>query len=444
MPNPTITRTFLQVRQDLGVALEDIIIGTVATGSATGCTDTQELDRYAAGSLVGAEISVTAAADSSVQTRTITGHTKTGGTVTLTVSAWTAPTAADVYEIHNIGGRGWTKAAKERALNAAIESLVDRQWTDAESIAFASEPSSGGSATSQGLMRREYPVVPSTLTRVWDVAYLAKSPVERHPIGHLNTQRAFGDAAGRTRVGQSFQVSQQGLYAYIAVYMGVVGAPTDNLTCVVETNSAGIPSGTAVTDGTSDTVAGTLLQTRKRLVVFSFTPPMLLLEDTTYHFTLRRSGAADAAAYYVVGEDDGNNYPDGTLSVRDATTWTAVSGSDLLFAICPQADWVSLAPIFWKKADSSTDSILIKKLPTEGTPFRLMGGADIARLSAEADVCPVRPDWVVSYAAGYLKSLRAGTASRDNHAIGSAAWLRQIGLQPMATRREMANTRRFF
>lgn len=443
MPNPTLTRTFAQVTQDVGLVLEDIIIGTASGGSSTTLQDTQELDRRPAGSLIGAEITVTAS-DNSTQTRTITGHTKSGGTVTLTVPSWTQPSSGDAYEIHNIGGRGWPRAQKQRAINAAIESVVDHQWTDLESISLASEPTRGGSVTSEGMRRREYPVVPTTLTRVWDVAYLDVAPVEYHRIGYLNTTRAFGDVAGRTRVGQGFQVSSQGLYSYIAVYMGVVGAPTDNLTCVVETNSSGVPSGTAVTDGTSDTVAGTLLQTRLRLVVFSFTPPMLLLENTTYHLTLRRSGAADSSNYYIVGEDNGNNYANGTLSTRDASAWTAVSGSDLLFAISPQGDWISLGRQFWDKAESSTDSLLIKKLPSEGTPFRLRGGADLARLSAENDNCPIRPDWAVSWAVAYLKSARAGTASRDNHAVGSAAWMRQMGLQPLPRRREQPSTARFF
>lgn len=427
MSNPTLSRTFVQIIQDVGTTLGDIIIGTAAGGSSTTLTDTQNIDALPAGKLIGSELTATAAADSSTQTRDITGHTKSGGTVTLTVPSWTAPTAADAYEIHNLDGQGWTREAKKRAVNAAVEALAENgNFTDQDIITLASERGNGR-ITSEGLLRYEYPL-PTSFLYLWDVAYLRTRPLEYHQIGYLNTVRNFGDAAGRTRVSQGFQISQQSLVSYIAVFMGKVLAPTDNLTCVVETNSSGIPSGTPVTNGTSATVAGTLLGTRARYVVFTFEPPMLLLEDTTYHLTLRRSGAADASNYYWVGEDDGNNYPDGTLSTRDASAWTAVSGSDLLFAISPRADWVSLAPAYWSCVPASTDQLSIRKLPSEGVPIRLRGGAAIARLSAEADTCGVRPDWVVTYAVAYLKASRTGVATRDNNGQGMQAALTRLGI----------------
>lgn len=398
--------------------------GPVSPATTTGSTTTLvitggELPSLPAGSLVGAEL-YTSAGTGSGQYLRITAHTTTGSVCTLTFNTATALGTDTIFEIHNIGGKGYTTSQYNNAIFSAIDAVANRTWTDLSNVSLAIERGDGN-VTQQGLRRYEYPF-PSGFMGFDRVKLLRKDPIEQHGIGYYNTLRAFGDDATRTRVSQGFQISQQSFIAYIAVYMAKVAAPTDNLTCVVETNSAGIPSGTVVTNGTSATVAGTTLQTRFRFVVFTFSPPMPLLEATTYHLTLRRSGAADATNYYCVGEDDGNNYANGALSTRNATVWAAVTGSDLLFAISEQSDFVNVARSLFSYQGQNVDQLFLRgESWQEGRIIQILGGAAIARPSTDATEVPLEPDYIMAAAMLYLKGARIGAVVADNPQAGSTA-----------------------
>lgn len=80
-----------------------------------------------------------------------------------------------------------------------------------------------------------------------------------------------------------------------------IGAPTDNITVTIETDSAGSPSGTPVTNGTSNTVAGTTLTTTEsEYTAFTFASAFSMSAGTTYWAVLNRSGANDDSNYYAV------------------------------------------------------------------------------------------------------------------------------------------------
>ena len=403
---PTIASTLLALRQRIASNFGDLITATASGGGTTGLTATGDIDSYPAGSLVGAEISTTSGTGAA-QTRHVTAHTKTGGTVTLTVPTWSTVDATTVYEIHKLNGRGFTKKQYDDAINAAIDAMADKYFTDVSNMAMGCQLA----GATGGLARKEYPL-PSGFNFLWGVDLLNSAPLAHNRCGYLQTARALGDAAARTRVGQGFRLlqSEPALIAYISVFMAKVGSPTDNLTIVVETNTSGLPSTTAVTDGTSDAVDGSTLDTRMRNQVFAFTPPLLLDGSTTYHFTLRRSGATDASNYYTLGEDDENHYGDGAMSLYGGAAWTAVSGSDLLFAVFPQADWLKLTPSNWEYLPQSTaDQLLIRKLGAyDGTPIRLRGGAAIARPTAETTSVALDPGFIEAYAMAFLRRSQVG------------------------------------
>ena len=439
---PVFSRTLTQTRIDLAMAMNDHLprsgaSATAASGSTTTLTIAGEIGTLPAGSLIGSEIYTNGGTGLGQYLR-ITAHTVSSGTATLTFPTATALSTDTTFEIHNLSGRGYGAQAYNNAIFDAVDAANKRTWSDLSNISLALERGNGAT-TGRGVRRHEYPL-PSGFLGLHSVELLREPPMEAHGIGYINTQRAFGDNAagdgvGRNRVAQGFQINQQALVSYIAVFMGKVGSPTDNLTCVVETNSSGVPSGTAATtvtaDATSDTVAGTTLQERMRFVVFSFTPPILLLENTTYHLTLRRSLAdpGSATAYYIVGEDDGNNYADGALSTRSGTTWTAVSGSDLLFAISEQADWLPLARPWWALQEQTTDQLFIRgESWGEGRVVRIRGGAAIARPATDATEVPLDPDWTLGAAKVFLQGNRAGLVVAGNPGAGQAAAAQRLAL----------------
>lgn len=423
---PTISQSFLSIRQQIASDLGDLVATfTAASGSTTGCTATGRIAALPAGSLIGAEISCTSGTGLGQSTQ-ITSHTVSSGTVTLGWPTMTALSTDSVCEIHKLA----TKKQYDDHIYSAVDEMADRTWTDTDIITLAAERGNGGV---QGLRRNEYPL-PTSLNWLYGVDYLSAGPSTVHSIGYLQTQRAFGDDAARTRLSQGFQVPSDGLYAYISFYMGKVGSPTDNLTCVVETNSSGVPSTTAVTNGTSDIYVASGLQERMRYVVFTFDPPMRLDASTQYHATLRRSATVSSSNYMTLGEDDANGYANGALSLYDASNWAAVTGSDLLFSVCAQAPWVRLTKANWRYSPQAVDALVLSKLPSEGVPLRLRGGTAIARPTAETGEIPVRPDWVLSRAKIMLLKSLGSRLTPEPALAGAQAHVQELGMRPLPYR----------
>ncbi|HYE80166.1 MAG TPA: hypothetical protein VEI97_19480, partial [bacterium] len=136
----------------------------------------------------------------------------------------------------------------------------------------------------------------------------------------------------------------------------------------------------------------------------------------------------------------GNNYSLGTASTRNASAWSAVSGSDFLFAVSPRADWVTYAPANWEYVPAAVDQLLIRKLPSEGVPFRLRGGAPIARPTSESGPMPIRPEHAIAFASWWLQGGRVGRQQADNAAQSNQALLQRLGILPSARRQFPANS----
>lgn len=88
--------------------------------------------------------------------------------------------------------------------------------------------------------------------------------------------------------------------ASIRLYLGKVGAPTDNALIEIQTDSAGSPSGTPVSNGTSGVVAGTALSTTViSELVLTFATPPALTAGTTYWVVFKRSSTVSNVNYYI-------------------------------------------------------------------------------------------------------------------------------------------------
>lgn len=437
MPAPTITVTRQALRERISRRLDDLVSGTASGGTTTTMTDTGDIDRYPTTPqyFLGAEVTIVAGTGAT-QSRHVTTHSKTGGTVTLTVPTWTAPSTDSDYEIHKIGGRGFTYDQYNDAINSAVDALADSYFTDLSRVVFASQ---------QDPERHEYPIALSGLNYLYAVEYLNNYPASYLRLNQFDTYRNLGDATARTRLFQGFQVPDTNWYEWVVVPMLKVGSPTDNLTIEIHTNSSGVPSGTTVTDGTSDTFTGSTLDVELRLVPFRFNPPVYLSSSTQYHLVFVRSSAVNASNYYKVAEDDDNQYSDGTAGTYDASTYTAVSGSDFPFYIFKYSnDWRRLQPkTQWRVTavgDSTNQQLFLPRLPHEAVPIRLLGLAPIAQPSADTTNIPIRPEWVEAFAVDFLLKGRAGRQLTDDYANAARAWAQQKLSLPRPTRAFPPNT----
>lgn len=148
------------------------------------------------------------------------------------------------------------------------------------------------------------------------------------------TNRNFGSVDALTRLSQSFS-DTDALAASIAandltIVLRNSGAPTDNVTCEVQIDVAGVPSGTAITNGTSVAVTGGSLSTAYRCQKFTWATPPAITSGQSYWLVLRRSTANDAANFYQVLDAGGSTYAGGNAMTYTASTLTWASlGVDL-------------------------------------------------------------------------------------------------------------------
>jgi len=154
---------------------------------------------------------------------------------------------------------------------------------------------------------------------------------------NVDMDLAVGKELANQRRAQGFKLSVSRTVGRVNLWLKASGAPTDNLTVQIQTDSGGLPSGTVVTNGASNAVAGSTIGGSYGWVAFDFSvPPQLTAAPTQYHLVLRRSGAVDGTNYYLWGADQSSpGYADGAGSVYGGS-WQATSpATDHAFQVRP-------------------------------------------------------------------------------------------------------------
>ncbi len=96
-----MSTTLLELRQALGLELEECVTGQVQASTATTLVDTALAEaRPATGAFVGAWVLISSGAQAGT-VRRVTGYDATTGTLTV-ARAWTAPAAGSAYEVHTL------------------------------------------------------------------------------------------------------------------------------------------------------------------------------------------------------------------------------------------------------------------------------------------------------------------------------------------------------
>ena len=105
----------------------------------------------------------------------------------------------------------------------------------------------------------------------------------------------------------------------------LVASPTDNIYIEIMTNSgSNLPSGTVITNGTSNNVAYTSIGADQHAIRFTFATPPTLTSNTTYWITVRRSSTNDTTNYYTISSTSGASGTGATYTAS-AGTWAATT-----------------------------------------------------------------------------------------------------------------------
>lgn len=98
--------------------------------------------------------------------------------------------------------------------------------------------------------------------------------------------------------------------------------PGTNMTVEIQTDNAGVPSGTVITNGTSNTVATSTLNTYYKTMTFTFSTPPTLTAGTTYHFVFKTS-ATNANQITMLGLTNADKYANFVGSSNNGASWSS-------------------------------------------------------------------------------------------------------------------------
>lgn len=99
--------------------------------------------------------------------------------------------------------------------------------------------------------------------------------------------------------------------------------PSTNLSIEIQTDNAGVPSGTAVTNGTSSTIAtSTLVNPNWRYFNFTFSTPPTLSANTVYHVVIKVS-ATNANTINILTLANASKYCNFDGGSYNGTSWSA-------------------------------------------------------------------------------------------------------------------------
>jgi hypothetical protein len=142
----------------------------------------------------------------------------------------------------------------------------------------------------------------------------------------------FGSGGTEEEAAQSFTPATAINCSSVQIYLEKVLSPTDDITVRIETNNAGVPSGTLVNANATKTIATASLSDGYNS--FAFPASFILAASVVYHIVCKRSGSRDATNYWrwtlLV---DTNPYADGNASRLNSGTWSAQANHDHRFKV---------------------------------------------------------------------------------------------------------------
>jgi len=124
----------------------------------------------------------------------------------------------------------------------------------------------------------------------------------------------------RTAVAQGFKVDTTGLLEFVDVELIKVGSPTGNITVTIQSDAAGVPSGSTL--DTCDTYNVANIATAAQWVRFVCRSPATLTATTQYHLVISGDWTLSDAAYIGWRADTSSaSYANGTRTQLEAAVW---------------------------------------------------------------------------------------------------------------------------
>ena len=175
---------------------------------------------------------------------------------------------------------------------------------------------------------------------------LGKASLAEYAYSNRSGEAAFDAGIGASQLAQGFKVSAAGPINSVAVYLRRIGSSNGTIWAEIQTDSAGNPSGTPVTNGVSDSVPINYIEsvttTNGGWVRFTFPSTLPQLATATqYHLVLRTTGftyVLNTTEIRWQNDTTSPSYADGELRYYDGSWHSA--GADAIFKVLGQTDGV--------------------------------------------------------------------------------------------------------
>ena len=144
------------------------------------------------------------------------------------------------------------------------------------------------------------------------------------------------------------------IYAVLAK----VGNPSDNIQITIQSDSAGSPSGSTITNGTSNPIAGSSLSSSTATYsAFTFSTPFSLTAGTKYWVVFERTSTTSSTNYYLVGgksnANNTNDYASFTSKYYTSSWQTSTYNYLQYFEMLPSSGSGSLS--LWQSQANATN-----------------------------------------------------------------------------------------
>jgi hypothetical protein len=131
-----------------------------------------------------------------------------------------------------------------------------------------------------------------------------------------DTDAAIGDAGGvEFRRAQSFQIPKRSIITSVELYLkNAASPPSDPITIRIETDNAGVPSGTLVDANATGTIAAGDIGGSYAFEVCTFSTAFILPKTTTFHIVASVPNQSTNVAFHWGSDFSSSSYANGTFS----------------------------------------------------------------------------------------------------------------------------------
>ncbi len=146
--------------------------------------------------------------------------------------------------------------------------------------------------------------------------------IDYNPLLASTAYNVEGGSGTNESLAQEFQPTAAIWCSKIAARAHKNGNPTDNVICRIETDNAGVPSGSLVHANATKTISAAGLPGGAAWIDFEFPAPFQLSSGTPYHIVMTRSGGRDVSNNFRWQAKVPGSYADGDEERKNSGSWS--------------------------------------------------------------------------------------------------------------------------